>query len=356
MQTEVRLPGSSGRRRCWRGVAICILVISPMPQGCAVTHAQTSDHFNGSRFHNRDSVADYSFWQEVRIAWELKTKKKNWPARFETKPYGAPTEALLHAIRVQWIGHSTTLIQTPRLNIITDPILFGSIGPRVFGMKTVTNPGLLIESLPAIDLILISHNHYDHLDLRSLHALLDRQRGAPPLILVGRGVGQLLRDAGISSYMELDWGDSATVKDVHVHFLEAMHTSRRGVWDTDKTLWGSYLIDSPEGTVYFAGDTGYGPHFRRIYETYGAPTVSLLPIGAYEPRWFMYRMHMNPDEAVRAHLDLHSQNSIGIHFGLIDNAGESYEAPIDDLIAARRTHGVDAMQFVAPRYGQVFRY
>jgi L-ascorbate metabolism protein UlaG (beta-lactamase superfamily) len=257
---------------------------------------------------------------------------------------------------VLWIGHSTTLIQTPHLNIITDPILFDSIGPSVFGMNTVTNPGLIIESLPHIDFILISHNHYDHLDLRSLHALVDRQRTAPPRILVGRGVGPLLKNAGLSSYAELDWDESVTIKDAKVYFLEAIHTSRRAIWDTNNTLWGSFLIDSPEGRIYFAGDSAYGAHFRRIYEKYGAPRVSLLPIGAYEPRWFMYRMHMNPDEAVRAYLDLHSESSIGIHFGLIDNAGESYEAPVDDLIAARRAHGVDATSFVAPHYGQVFRY
>jgi L-ascorbate metabolism protein UlaG (beta-lactamase superfamily) len=109
---------------------------------------------------------------------------------------------------VLWIGHSTTLIQTPHLNIITDPILFDSIGPPVFAINTVTNPGLIIESLPPIDLILISHNHYDHLDLRSLHALTDRQRTAPPTILVGRGVGQRLKSAGLPSYAELDWDES----------------------------------------------------------------------------------------------------------------------------------------------------
>jgi L-ascorbate metabolism protein UlaG (beta-lactamase superfamily) len=327
-----------------------------MPQARVTKNVQSSDHFDGSRFHNRGRVAEYSLWQEVEIAWELTTKKKNWPARFETKPYRAPADPVLHGMRVLWVGHSTTLIQTPRLNIITDPILFGSIGPGVFGPKTVTNPGVVLESLPTIDLILISHDHYDHLDLRSLHTLIDRQPAAPPRILVGRGVGQVLKDAGITSYEELDWDESVTVKDARVHFLEARHTSRRGIWDTNKTLWGSFLIDSPDGTIYFAGDTGYGTHFRSIYEKYGAPTVSLLPIGAYEPRWFMYWMHMNPDEAVRAHLDLHSQNSIGMHFGLIDNAGESYEAPIDDLVAARRAHGLDATTFVAPHYGQVFQY
>jgi L-ascorbate metabolism protein UlaG (beta-lactamase superfamily) len=174
--------------------------------------------------------------------------------------------------------------------------------------------------------------------------------------LVGRGVGTLLKSAGLSSYSELDWGDSVTVKDARVHFLEAIHTSRRGIWDTNETLWGSFLIESPDGRIYFAGDSAYGTHFRTIYEKYGAPTVSLLPIGAYEPRWFMYRMHMNPEEAVRAHLDLHNQHSIGVHFGLIDNAGESYDAPVNDLNAARRVHGVDASAFVAPRYGQIVQY
>jgi len=326
-----------------------------MLQGCTARPMPVSDHFDGSRFHNRVAGSDYSLWQEVKIGWELRTKKRNWPARFETPLYRAPAEPLLNGIRVLWIGHSTTLIQTSHLNIITDPILFDSIGPSVVGINTVTNPGVRIESLPPIDLILISHNHYDHLDLRSLHALFDRQRTLPR-ILVGRGVGPLLNNAGLSSYAELDWDESVTVKDARVYFLEAIHTSRRGIWDTNNTLWGSFLIDSPEGSIYYAGDSAYGTHFRHVYEKYGAPRVSLLPIGAYEPRWFMYRMHMNPDEAARAHLDLHSQSSIGMHFGLIDNAGESYEAPVNDLITARRAHGVDATDFVAPHYGQVFRY
>jgi L-ascorbate metabolism protein UlaG (beta-lactamase superfamily) len=337
-------------------VVLYIVAISTMLEGCTARKTPVSDHFDGSRFHNRATGSDYSLWQEVEIGWELRTKKRNWPARFETTPYRAPAEPLLHGIRVLWIGHSTTLIQTPHLNIITDPILFDSIGPSVFGINTVTNPGVRIESLPTIDVILISHNHYDHLDLRSLHVLVDRQRTAPPRILVGRGVGPLLNNAGLSSYAELDWDESVTIKDAKVCFLEAIHTSRRGIWDTNNTLWGSFLIDSPEGRIYFAGDSAYGAHFRHVYEKYGAPRVSLLPIGAYEPRWFMYRMHMNPDEAVRAHLDLHSQSSIGIHFGLIDNAGESYDAPVHDLVAARRAHGVEATDFVASHYGQVFRY
>jgi len=338
------------------GLAICLVAAPFLLQGCTAPNMPSSDHFDGTRFHNRASVPDYTLADEIKIAWELRTKKRNWPARFETTLYRALADPLHHGIRVQWIGHSATLIETPDLNIVTDPILFNSIGPPLFGISTVTNPGLLLDSLPSIDLILISHNHYDHLDLQSLRALVDRQRTNPPMILAGRGVGALLKGAGLTRVAELDWGESVTAKDAKIYFLEAIHTSRRAVLDTNKTLWGSFLIDSPAGRIYFAGDTAYGPHFRKVYEKFGFPTVSLLPIGAYEPRWFMYRMHMNPDEAVRAHLELHSHGSIGIHFGLIDNAGESYDAPGNDLIAARRAHGVEATGFVVPRYGQVFQY
>ena len=339
-------------------IAICLLAISPLLRGCTSVTPQASDHFDGHRFHNRDldSAPEPTFWEEVRVAWALKTKHKNWPARFESTPADAPKEAVVHGVRVLWIGHASALIQTPTLNIITDPVLFDAIGPKLFPIKTVTHPGVNLKTLPRIDLILISHNHYDHMDTKSIHALLERQQSSPPTILVGLGVGEGLKAEGISSYSELDWNDSVTVKDTTIFFLEAVHTSRRGVWDTNRTLWGSFLIDSPEGRIYFAGDTAYGNHFKSIYERFGAPKLSLLPIGAYEPQWFMYRMHMNPDEAVLAHVDLHSEHSIGIHFGLIDNAGESYEAPVNDLAVARTKRGIKEEQFVAPHLGQVFQY
>jgi L-ascorbate metabolism protein UlaG (beta-lactamase superfamily) len=339
-------------------IAICLLAASPLIRGCASATLPASDHFDGYRFHNRDreGAPEPAFWEEARVAWALKTKHKNWPDRFESTPADAPKEAVLRGIRVTWIGHAAALIQTPTLNIMTDPVLFDAIGPKLAPIQTVTHPGVRLESLPRIDVILISHNHYDHLDLRSIHALIERQRRGPPAIVVGLGVGEALKKEGIPSYSELDWDGSVTVKDTKIFFLEAVHTSRRGIWDANRTLWGSFLIDSPEGRIYFAGDTAYGNHFKSIYDRFGAPRVSLLPIGAYEPRWFMYRMHMNPSEAALAHLALHSEHSIAIHFGLIDNAGESYEAPVKDLAVARTTHGLEEAQFVAPHLGQVFQY
>jgi L-ascorbate metabolism protein UlaG (beta-lactamase superfamily) len=324
--------------------------------GCTSPKLTVSDHFDGHRFHNRDGPPEPTFWEEVRIAWILRTKHKNWPDRFETPPLDVRHVPLSRGIRVLWLGHATTLIQTPSLNIITDPILFDAIGPGLSPIRTVTNPPVPVDRLPRIDVILISHNHYDHLDLRSIHAIFNRQRQDPPTVLVGLGVGTLLKKEGIAPYSELDWNDSVTIRDTRIVFLEAVHTSRRGLWDTNETLWGSFLIDSPEGRIYFAGDSAYGNHFKNVYERFGPPKISLLPIGAYEPRWFMYRMHMNPDDAVLAHIDLHSQHSIAIHFGLIDNAAESYEAPVHDLAIARNTHRIGETAFVAPRLGQRFEY
>ena len=148
---------------------------------------------------------------------------------------------MLRGIRVLWVGHATALIQTPTVNIITDPVLFDSIGPTLFLTKTVTNPGVTVGGLPRIDVILISHNHYDHLDLKSIHAIVNRQRGSAPTVLVGLGVGNVLKKEGISSFSELDWDQSVTVKDTRFVFLEAIHTSRRGTWDTrlDGAAWNA---------------------------------------------------------------------------------------------------------------------
>ena len=336
--------------------AICLTAASIALEGCTPATSQPTDHFDGRRFHNRERFPDPTFWEEVKIAWTLRTKTRNWPNHFQTAPAELPKDPVPRGIRVLWVGHATAVIQTPTLNIITDPVLFDSIGPTLFPIKTVTNPGVSVGDLPRIDVILISHNHYDHLDLKSIHAIVDQQRGSAPAVLVGLGVGRLLKKEGIPSFSELDWDQSVTVKDTRFVFLEAIHTSRRGTWDTNKTLWGSFLIDSPEGRIFFAGDSAYGKHFQHLYEKYGAPKLSLLPIGAYEPRWFMYRMHMNPDEAVLAHIDLHSEHSIAIHFGLIDNAAESYSAPVDDLAIARNAHGITEANFIAPHLGQSFEY
>ena len=166
-------------------IAICFTATSVLVVGCTSATSQATDHFDGQRFHNRERFPDPAFWEEVEIAWTLRTKTKNWPDHFQTAPAELSREPVLRGMRVLWVGHATALIQTPTLNIITDPVLFDSIGPTLFPTKTVTSPGVTVGGLPRIDVILISHNHYDHLDLKSIHAIVNRQRGSAPTMLVG---------------------------------------------------------------------------------------------------------------------------------------------------------------------------
>jgi L-ascorbate metabolism protein UlaG (beta-lactamase superfamily) len=208
------------------------------------------------------------------------------------------------------------------------------VSPVTFaGPKRVRDPGIPIEALPEIDLILVSHNHYDHLDTASLKKLRQQQE-KEPVIVSGLGNAKLLRKQGYTNALELDWGEHTQVGPATVHFVECQHRSGRGAFDQMKTLWGSFVVETPEGAIYFAGDTGYSPHFKAQGEQYGPFALSLLPIGAYEPRWFMKDIHLNPEEAVQAHLDLNSQQSLGIHFGVFQLTWEAIDSPITDLEAA----------------------
>jgi L-ascorbate metabolism protein UlaG (beta-lactamase superfamily) len=181
--------------------------------------------------------------------------------------------------------------------------------------------------------VLISHNHYDHLDLEALRRL--SARGESTFIVPARGA-QLLRSENVGPVQELDWGESLSLTGFTIHCVPALHFSSRGITDRNVTLWCGYVIESPERLVYFAGDTGFGPHFAQIREKFGSPRLALLPIGAYEPRWFMSRVHMAPDEAVRAHDILAAGTSIAIHHGTFRLTDEAIDAPRKQLIACAR--------------------
>jgi L-ascorbate metabolism protein UlaG (beta-lactamase superfamily) len=312
-----------------------------------------SDHFDGRHFHNIAPVPSESFSEDVRVAWEMYRHRAPWPKRVVLPQARIENAIITKGIRTIFIGHATVLIQVDGMNILTDPVFSNYIGPnRLFSQRRTANPGVKIEDLPRIDVILISHNHYDHLDIRSLQRIA-RQQSEAPRILVGIGNRPLLESYGLKNVTELDWGDVVQISGIKVHFLESVHTSRRGLFDTNKTLWGAFLVETRAGNIYFAGDTAYSAHFRTVYQQYGEISIALLPIGAYEPRWFMYREHMNPDEALKAHLDLHSHRSIAIHFGTFNSAAEGYEQPITDLNEALRKYHVDTSNFLVLRPGQV---
>ena len=242
-----------------------------------------------------------------------------------------------------WIGHATFLVQTGGLRILTDPIF----APRLATVTRNVPPGVAPEALPEIDVVLISHNHRDHLDLPSLRGL----RGQP-VHLVPLGVGATLRRAGLDRIDELGWWESRDVGGVQLTFVPAHHWSRRGLADQNATLWGGWGIRSDRHTAYFAGDTGYFPGFVEIGERLGAIDAALLPIGAYEPRWFMRAQHMDPDEAGQAMLDLGARRMFAMHWGTYKLTDEPLDEPPRRLEAWRTRAGVDSARVVVPAIGQ----
>jgi L-ascorbate metabolism protein UlaG (beta-lactamase superfamily) len=286
-------------------------------------------HHDGRRFFNPGGAAPRGLASVLK--WKSTSRRESSPKTVRVEPSVPPASVDSPMLLATLINHSTVLMQQPGSNILTDPIWSGRCSPLPFlGPRRHRQPGVEFERLPHIDTVLLSHNHYDHLDLPTLRRLAARggARFAVPL-----GVGGFLESRGIGPTHELDWGDSLAVPGATIHAVPAFHFSGRGLFDRDKTLWCSYIIESRFGVVYFAADTGFGPHFAWVRERFGAPRLALLPIGAYEPRWFMSPVHMNPDEAVEAHRILGAAVSIAIHHGTFQLADEAIDTPRRRLLA-----------------------
>jgi L-ascorbate metabolism protein UlaG (beta-lactamase superfamily) len=306
-----------------------------------------SDHFDGERFFTPGHRMANGFRELVK--WQRSGGRKAWPARVDNKPQPAPPGTVdAGGLRVTYVGHATVLIQAAGLNILTDPFFSERASPLKWaGPRRVRPPGLSLDQLPGIDVVLVSHNHYDHMDLPSLRRLFDRHR---PRLLTPLGNGAILARTRRPLHMaEGDWGDRMALSDdVAVTFAPARHWSKRGLHDRNMALWCAFVIETPAGTVYFAGDTGYGDgdHFRAVRRDFGAVRVALLPIGAYEPRWFMHPQHMNPEEAVKAHMDLASELSIGIHHATVQLTDEAIDEPAAALARALGQQGIEQQRFL----------
>jgi L-ascorbate metabolism protein UlaG (beta-lactamase superfamily) len=290
-------------------------------------------HFDGRRFYNPDARQARGFLDVLR--WKLSGRPEPSPEFISDVEQSTPPRCVESSeLQITLVNHSTVLIQQRGSNILTDPIWSERASPVSWlGPKRRRKPGVRMDDLPGIDAVLISHNHYDHLDLRTL-----RQLAAPghsTFIVAARGA-RLLRSEKIEPVYELDWGESLTLSGFTVHCVPALHFSARGIIDRNKTLWCGYAIESPERLVYFAGDTGFGSHFAQIREKFGSPQLALLPIGAYEPRWFMSPVHMAPEEAVRAHEILGAKTSIAIHHGTFQLADDGIDTAEKQLVACRR--------------------
>ena len=262
-----------------------------------------------------------------------------------------------------WIGHASVLLQSGGANVLCDPIFSERASPLSFvGPKRHVAPGLALADLPHIDAVLISHNHYDHLDAPSVDALA-AQAGGPPLFIVPLGVKRWLAGRGISNAVELDWWQGAKVGAVEIVFVPTQHWSGRTLTDRMETLWGGYAILAPDFQTFFAGDTAYSKDFADIHAHFAARQgagrgfdLALIPIGAYEPRWFMSTQHVDPDESVRIHLDVAAVSSIGIHWGTFQLTDEPLDQPPRDLARAAQSHGLAPDAFSVLAVGETRRF
>lgn len=322
-----------------------------MPQNRYYT-GPASDHFDG-RFFNIAPATDDKTFADIR-RWRATSQRTPWPAQVPVQP--ARPDARVAGTRATLVGHATVLIQTAGLNLLTDPVWSDRCSPVSFaGPKRVAEPGVRFDDLPPIDAVLLSHNHYDHLDMATLRRLVRRD---DPLIVTPLGNDTIVR-RGIpkARCVTGDWWDRhALAPDVAVTFVPAQHWSARGVRDRRMALWCGFHLQSGQTTVYFAGDTGFGDGslFDTIHARLGAPDLALLPIGAYDPRWFMRDQHTDPAETVRIAQMIDARLAVAIHWGVFPLSDEGRDEPVRDLIHALAEAGMRRDRFRHDEPGTVF--
>jgi N-acyl-phosphatidylethanolamine-hydrolysing phospholipase D len=327
-------------------------------------------HHRDGRFQNNHLEFQPKGPMEL-ARWRLKALRDGLPRPPATPtPVAAPDLAFLRANAaagdqmqpaITWIGHATVLAQLGGITMLTDPIFSQRASPLAYlGPKRAQAPGVALADLPRVDLVVVSHNHYDHMDLPSLKAL-GGQPGGPPVIIVPLGNKALLHDEGIANVVELDWWQSHRVGPAEVVLTPVQHWSARSLTDRMRTLWGGFAVFTPRFHLFHAGDTGYSPDFAEIRRRFadrqpgGGFDIALLPVGGYEPRWFMRDQHVNPDEAVRIHKDLGARASFGMHWGTFELTDESLDEPPRALADARRLHDVPDDDFFLLAIGQTRR-
>jgi N-acyl-phosphatidylethanolamine-hydrolysing phospholipase D len=331
-------------------------------------------HHRPDGFQNNDGDFRPKSLADV-LRWRWNASRRGLPPRPGTPiPRTQPDLAFIHANAraaaamepaVTWIGHATVLAQLGGLNVLTDPIFSDRASPVQFaGPKRHQPPGLALAELPRIDLVVASHNHYDHLDEASIRHL-NEQEGGPPLFIVPLGLKDWLQDKGVSNAVELDWWDSHRVPapsgEVEVMLLPSQHWSSRSLDDRMLTLWGGFAVMAPDCHLFYAGDTGYSRDFKEIRKRLadkqgsGGFDIALLPIGAYEPRWFMKEQHVNVQEAVKIHQDLGAKRSLGVHWGTFELTDEALDEPPRQLVLEREAAKIADEEFFVLAIGQTRR-
>jgi N-acyl-phosphatidylethanolamine-hydrolysing phospholipase D len=318
----------------------------------------TPSGFRNNYAHPVPSGGDFLRWQ-----WERYRDGLPKPPASPLLPV-APELGFIQRNRqevaVTWIGHSTLLLQLGGLNILTDPQFSERASPISFsGPARHQPPGVALNELPHIDAVVISHSHYDHLDLASVRALY-AQAGGPPMFFLPLGIDRWfarhVTDGKTEHLRAMDWWEQAHYRGADIHFLPVQHWSQRTLWDRNSTLWGAWAIKHPSFSFFFSGDMGYSQDLEDIGRALGGFDLAALAVGAYEPRWFMQAQHVDPDQAVRAHRDIGARRSIGIHWGTFEDlTDEPLDQPPKDLAAAREKAGLTPEEFFVLRHGETYR-
>ncbi len=294
-----------------------------------------SDHCDGRVFFNPGTQTEDRGLRQV-LRWRLQARPAIWPKWVENDVFPPPPpEVAPGTAAISFINHSTFLIRLPGAVVLTDPIFSARCSPVGWaGPRRVRPPGIALSELPRPGVVLLSHNHYDHMDLPTLRWL--HRRHAPVFVTL-LGNAKTLAKIGISA-IELDWWQAVSVGELQLTATPARHFAARTPFDRNQALWGGFMmsprVERGAGRVLFAGDSGAGSHWHEIRTRLGPPDVALLPIGAYEPRWFMGPVHMNPEDAVQAHLTLGAHRSVGMHFGTFQLTDEPIDAPLHALTAS----------------------
>ena len=336
------------------GTAVAIGVPSAWMSRMKTYAGPVSDHFNGTHFFDPDGAPPKPLWQVLR--WQATKQAAKWP-EWAPSPYAdnPPPRVTGAAARLSFVGHASWLIQTAGLNILIDPVWSERCSPFSFaGPKRVNDPGIVFDKLPPIDAVLVSHGHYDHLDVPTLSRLA---AAFSPRVIAPLGNDIIMRDADSAIRAEgFDWGHRIELGNgVAVTLVATRHWTARGLFDRNKSLWASFVLETPAGKIYIVCDSGYGDgrHFRRVRETHGALRAAILPIGAYEPRWFMRDQHMNPEDAVKALADCGAAMALAHHHGTFQLTDEAIDAPVQALGVALDAAQVSRDRFVALKPGQV---
>lgn len=312
-----------------------------------------TDHFDGERFFDPDGAPPKNRRDLLRWQWE--GGRATWPERSPSPFSDVPPARVTSGVRLSFVGHVSWLIQTAGLNILVDPVWSERASPVSFaGPKRVNDPGIPFEKLPAIDAVLVSHGHYDHLDVATLSKL---QKAFAPRVVtpLGNDLVMKVHDGAIRAEA-YDWEQRTELGNgVAVTLVATRHWTARGLFDRNRALWASFILETPAGKIYIVCDSGYGSgiHFRRARERHGPFRAAMLPIGAYEPRWFMRDQHMNPDDAVKALADCGAELAFGHHYGTFQLTNEPIDAPPIALAAALSAANVPADRFRALKPGEV---